>query len=99
MKSFTEFFSKLLGSKKVRKNEENLTKDWTEPNGVFILRIPVEWQYCNPLLEQSKEAHKIIHSFEAYNETCGCFQLSSYSDEEIKFNDDFITQKSNEKLN
>lgn len=81
----------------MKKNKYH-TKDWTEPNGIFILHIPTDWQYRNPAIHNQKKEHEHIYSFEPYKNSGGCFQLSSYSYNEIKANKNLITQKSNEKL-
>lgn len=51
-------------------------KHWTEPNGVFIIRIPVDWQYRNAVIESIAEESP--YSFETYENSVSCFQLSCY---------------------
>jgi hypothetical protein len=51
-------------------------KHWTEPNGIFLLHIPIEWQYRNPAVADGAE--KSPYSFEPYDEAIGCFQISCY---------------------
>lgn len=79
------------------KNNNN-TKDWTEPNGIFILHIPMNWQYRNPAIQNSKPEHEHIYSFEAYKNSKGCFQISSYPLNERKVNINFPIQKNNSEV-
>jgi hypothetical protein len=51
-------------------------KHWTEPNGIFLLRIPIEWQYRNLAISHGREESP--YSFEPYDEAIGCFQISCY---------------------
>lgn len=51
-------------------------KHWTEPNGTLLIRIPVDWQYLNPAIEGGEE--KPPYSFQPYEKSIGCFQLSCY---------------------
>ncbi len=51
-------------------------KHWTEPNGIFIINIPANWQYKNAVFENIEE--KSPYSFEQYENSAGCFQLSCY---------------------
>jgi hypothetical protein len=51
-------------------------KHWTEPNGIFLIRIPIEWQYRN--LAVADGAEESPYSFEPYDEAIGCFQISCY---------------------
>lgn len=51
-------------------------KDWTEPNGILIMHIPVDWQYLNTTVKGEKEISP--YSFQPYNNSIGCFQLSCY---------------------
>ncbi|MCG7500188.1 hypothetical protein MHO82_25380 [Vibrio sp. Of7-15] len=55
-------------------------KHWTEPNGILLIHIPIEWQYLNPAIEGEKEASP--YSFQPYEDSLGCFQLSCYPLEE-----------------
>ncbi len=71
-------------------------KHWTEPNGVFIVNIPVDWQYKNAIIESVEE--KSPYSFEAYEDSIGCFQLSCYPLSEKGINPKFPVQKSNSKI-
>jgi len=58
-------------------------KYFTHPAGKFIIKIPVEWQYKN-IEAGYKEENP--YSFELYdNEDTGCFQISSYSEQEKPF--------------
>lgn len=52
-------------------------KHWTEPNGNFIMQIPLDWQYRNPVFD-SIEDIKSPYSFELYEDPLGCFQISCY---------------------
>lgn len=83
-------------SKGVQK--ESLTKHWTEPDGIFILNIPMHWQYRNPVTRKSKLEHEHIYSFESYKNSNGCFQLSSYPLSEQKINKNFPIQKANSEI-
>jgi hypothetical protein len=56
-------------------------KHWTEPNGIFLIQIPTEWQYLNLVVEGEEE--KSPHSFQPYENANGCFQISCYPLEEI----------------
>ncbi|WP_369854968.1 hypothetical protein [Candidatus Thalassolituus haligoni] len=56
-------------------------KHWTEPNGIFLIQIPTEWQYYNPVVEGEEE--KSPYSFQPYENANGCFQISCYPLEEI----------------
>ena len=49
-------------------------KDWTEPNGIFILNTPINWQYRNTAVEGYK--NESPYSFEPYENSLGCFQIS-----------------------
>jgi uncharacterized protein YutE (UPF0331/DUF86 family) len=71
-------------------------KHWTEPNGNFIVNIPIEWQYKNAVFENIEE--KSPYSFEPYEDSLGCFQLSCYPLSEEKINPVFPIQKNNSKL-
>lgn len=68
-------------------------KHWTEPNGIFIINIPIEWQYKNVVLQDEKEESP--YSFEAYEEPIGCFQLSCYALSEKGINPNLGLQKNN----
>lgn len=56
-------------------------KHWTEPNGIFLIQIPTEWQYLNPVVEGEEE--KSPYSFQPSENANGCFQISCYPLEEI----------------
>jgi hypothetical protein len=66
-------------------------KYFTEPHGIFIIQIPVEWQYKNVAIGHEEVSP---FSFELYENPVGAFQLSCYSSKEkaIRFN--VKTQKS-----
>lgn len=51
-------------------------KHWTEPNGIFLIHIPIDWQYLNTAIEGEVEISP--YSFQPYEESIGCFQLSCY---------------------
>lgn len=72
-------------------------KHWTEPTGIFIINIPVNWQYRNAALKNIEE--KSPYSFEQYENSAGCFQLSCYPLSEKGVNIDFPIQKSDSKIN
>jgi hypothetical protein len=71
-------------------------KHWTEPNGIFIINIPANWQYKNAVLENIEE--KSPYSFEQYENSSGCFQLSCYPLSERGVNPNFPIQKSDSKI-
>lgn len=71
-------------------------KHWTEPNGNFIVNIPIEWQYKNVVIENGIE--KSPYSFEPYEDSLGCFQLSCYPLAEKGINPNFPVQKNNSKI-
>ncbi len=73
-------------------------KHWTEPNGIFIVNIPIEWQYKNVVVQNGAE--KSPFSFVPYeNENeLGCFQLSCYPLSEKGINHHFPIQKSDSKI-
>lgn len=56
-------------------------KHWTEPNGIFLIKIPTEWQYLNPVVEGEQE--KSPYSFQPYENAFGCFQISCYPLDEL----------------
>ena len=71
-------------------------KHWTEPNGIFIINIPAEWQYKNVVVQNGEE--KSPYSFEPYENQFGCFQLSCYPLSEKGINPNLPHQKANSKL-
>lgn len=71
-------------------------KHWTEPNGNFIVSIPIEWQYKNAVFDDINE--KSPYSFEPYEDSLGCFQLSCYLLSEKGINQSFPVQESNSKI-
>ena len=71
-------------------------KHWTEPNGIFIVNIPIEWQYRNSVIENIEE--KSPYSFEPYENSLVCFQLSCYPLSEKGINSTFPVQKNNSKI-
>lgn len=71
-------------------------KHWTEPNGNFIVNIPIEWQYKNVVYDNIEE--KSPYSFEPYEESFGCFQLSCYPLSEKGVNPSLPIQKNNSKV-
>lgn len=56
-------------------------KHWTEPNGILLIKVPIDWQYVNPGLSEYEE--KSPYGFEPYEDPIGCFQLSCYPLSEI----------------
>jgi len=71
-------------------------KHWTEPNGNFIVNIPIEWQYKNVVYDNVEK--KSPYSFELYENPIGCFQLSCYPLSEKGPNPNFPIQKNNSKI-
>lgn len=71
-------------------------KHWTEPNGIFIVNIPIEWQYRNSVFDNIEE--KSPYSFEPYEDSLGCFQLSCYPLSENGINPNFPIQKNNSRI-
>lgn len=77
-------------------------KYFTEPNGKFVIKIPVEWQYKNIAVGHEE---KSPFSFELYENNVGAFQISCYPIDDIpvqpishiqKFNQqklDFVTAR------
>jgi hypothetical protein len=51
-------------------------KHWTEPNGILLIKIPIDWQYLNSGLSDYEE--KSPYGFQPYEDSIGCFQLSCY---------------------
>lgn len=51
-------------------------KHWTEPNGILLIQIPIDWQYLNAGL--SKYEEESPYGFQLYEDPIGCFQLSCY---------------------
>ncbi|WP_065615744.1 hypothetical protein [Pseudomonas moraviensis] len=51
-------------------------KHWTEPNGIFLIQVPIDWQYLNSGLKDYEE--KSPYGFQPYEDPIGCFQLSCY---------------------
>jgi len=56
-------------------------KHWTEPNGILLIQIPIDWQYLNPAFKSEEEVSP--YSFQPYDDSIGCFQLSCYPLEEL----------------
>ena len=79
----------------MNKGKENRTelKDWTEPNGIFIMNIPIDWQYKNVIVADFKDESP--YSFEKYDNTIGCFQISCYPLSERGINKNQPVQKNN----
>jgi hypothetical protein len=67
-------------------------KYFTEPNGIFVIKIPIEWQYKN-IIAGIGEVPPF--SFELYENICGAFQISCYSESEKAINTNIKVQKSN----
>jgi hypothetical protein len=73
--------------------EKNEMKDWTEPNGIFILNTPINWQYRNTVVEGYK--NESPYSFEPYENSLGCFQISCYPLKGESVNPNMKIQKNN----
>jgi hypothetical protein len=72
-------------------------KHWTEPNGYFIIQVPIEWQYYNAKRGNLEE--KPPYGFVPYDdEQGGAFQLSCYPLSEQGINPNFPIQKNNSKI-
>jgi hypothetical protein len=71
-------------------------KHWTEPNGNFIVNIPIDWQYKNVVYDNVEE--KSPYSFKSYENPIGCFQLSCYPLSEKGSNPNFPIQKNNSRI-
>lgn len=67
-------------------------KYFTEPNGKFVIKIPIEWQYKNVAVGYEEISP---FSFESYENPIGAFQLSCYSEKEKNFNRNIPPQKYN----
>jgi hypothetical protein len=64
-------------------------KYFTEPKGIFIIKIPVEWQYKNVAVGIDEISP---FSFELYENNTGAFQISCYSEKEKKINTSIKTK-------
>lgn len=78
------------------KNNSTGLKDWTEPNGIFIMNIPIDWQYKNVLVPDFKD--ELPYSFEKYDSSIGCFQISCYPLSERGVNKNQPIQKNNSRV-
>lgn len=58
-------------------------KYFTHPDGIFEIKIPLDWHYKN---EVAGYENKSPFSFELFQNTQGCFQLSCYHKSEQKIN-------------
>lgn len=58
-------------------------KYFTHPNGIFEIKIPLDWYYKN---EVAGYENKSPFSFELFENTQGCFQISCYHKSEKKIN-------------
>lgn len=58
-------------------------KLFTHPEGIFEIKVPFEWYYKNEIAGYKNESP---FSFELYNDSCGCFQLSAYHKSEKTIN-------------
>ena len=65
-------------------------KYFTEPNGLFIVQIPTEWQYMNVAAGYKEESP---FSFELYHGRVGAFQISCYSNKDKPVNPHHKIQK------
>ena len=71
-------------------------KHWTEPNGIFIINIPIEWQYKNAVIKDGK--NKSPYIFEPYEESVGSFQISCYPLSENGINPNLRLQDNNSEV-
>ncbi|TDX09454.1 hypothetical protein [Flavobacterium sp. S87F.05.LMB.W.Kidney.N] len=69
-----------------------MIKHFTHPEGKFIIALPVEWQYKNVAVGEKEEPP---FSFELYEETVGCFQISIYHENEKSIPKNLEKQKCN----
>ena len=58
-------------------------KWFTEPNGKFVIKIPIEWQYKNLAAGIEEKSPFCFHTYEKANWS---FQISCYSDYQLKQN-------------
>lgn len=71
-------------------------KYFTHPNGIFEIKIPLDWYYKN---EVAGYENKSPFSFELFEDTQGCFQISCYHKGEKKINPTLPKSKyNNDKL-
>lgn len=68
-------------------------KSWFEPNGIFEIKVPVEWENVDP-----KNDGKSPFSFQLYDNPVGCFQISCYPLTEIEINPAFLHQNNESKI-
>jgi hypothetical protein len=71
-------------------------RHWTEPNGIFIINVPIEWQYINVIVKEGKEEPP--YSFEPSEEGISSFQLSCYPLKEKGINPNLLLQKNNSEV-
>lgn len=67
-------------------------KYFTEPNGKFVIKIPVEWQYKNGIHNMG---HVSPFGFQLYEKPVGAFQISCYPTGDRKFDPSIPIQKGN----
>jgi len=65
-------------------------KFFTEPSGLFIIKIPTDWQYKNVAVGYKEESP---YSFELYRNKVGAFQISCYPVTDKPGNPDAKIQK------
>lgn len=65
-------------------------KYFTAPNGKFVIKVPVEWQYKNGI---HKMEHASPFSFQLYDKPVGAFQISCYPIGERNFDPSIPIQK------
>ncbi|TXI68922.1 MAG: hypothetical protein E6Q46_00420 [Flavobacterium sp.] len=58
-------------------------KFFTHPDGIFEIRIPLDWHYKNDIVGYE---NKSPFSFELFQNTQGCFQISCFHKSEKKIN-------------
>jgi len=71
-------------------------KHWTHPDGIFIMNIPIEWKYIN--IPPKSGLIEPPYSFESYEDSVGCFQISCYPLSERGINKTQPVQKNNSRV-
>ncbi|MFI5138534.1 MAG: hypothetical protein ACHQIM_11975 [Sphingobacteriales bacterium] len=69
-------------------------KFFIEPNGLFIIKIPIDWQYKNVAIGYKEESP---FGFELYRGKVGAFQISCYSTKDKLVNPNHKIQKADTK--
>lgn len=86
-----EFFRSYVSTNKSKNLKEEKFKWFTEPTGLFVIKIPVEWKYSN-VASGIKESSPF--SFQTYQDPKYAFQISCYTEEQQKPNLKVPNQKS-----